>query len=52
MYYPRYEELHRELMEIGEHRDKGKEELLLEMHERLAGMKAQIMAGIVMEDTN
>jgi RNA polymerase II elongation factor ELL len=52
LYYPRYEELHRELMEIGEHRDKGKEELLLEMHERLAGMKAQIMAGIVMEDTN
>lgn len=47
MYYPKYEALHRELLSMGEHRDKRKERDLLEMHERLAGMKKDIEAGIV-----
>jgi RNA polymerase II elongation factor ELL len=47
MYYPKYEALHRELLSMGEHRDKQKERDLLEMHARLAGMKKEIEAGIV-----
>jgi RNA polymerase II elongation factor ELL len=47
MYYPKYEALHRELLSMGDHRDKQKEEVLLDMHARLAGMKKDIEAGIV-----
>ena len=47
MFYPKYEALHRELLSMGENRDKQKERDLLEMHARLAGMKKDIQAGIV-----
>jgi RNA polymerase II elongation factor ELL len=47
MFYPKYEALHRELLSMGDHRDKQKEKDLLEMHARLAGMKKDIEAGIV-----
>ena len=53
MFYPKYEALHRELVEAGEEaRDKKKEKDLFEMHERLAGMKKEILAGIVVVEGN
>ncbi|KAE9363178.1 hypothetical protein N431DRAFT_140294 [Stipitochalara longipes BDJ] len=43
LYYPKYKALHDELSSMGENRDKQKEELLLEMHARLASMKKEII---------
>jgi RNA polymerase II elongation factor ELL len=45
-FYPKYEELHRELAN-SRYRDMKKEKDLLEMHERLAKMKQMINEGIV-----
>jgi RNA polymerase II elongation factor ELL len=48
-FYPKYEALHKEVASLGMggRRDNEKEQKLLEMHQRLSGMKKDILAGIV-----
>ena len=46
LYYPKYEALHREVAGLGK-RDKEMEGRLLDMHERLARMKSEILEGII-----
>ncbi|CCU82767.1 hypothetical protein BGHDH14_bgh03053 [Blumeria hordei DH14] len=47
MYYPKYLQLHEQLTEMGERRDRHLEKDLLEMHARLYTMKKEIMAGVI-----
>ncbi|RDW87621.1 hypothetical protein BP5796_03315 [Coleophoma crateriformis] len=46
VYYPRYQQLHKELQESKVH-DPEKEEILLDMHDRLSNLKAEIMLKLV-----
>lgn len=46
-YYPKYLALHKEVAALRERRDTEKEERLLEMHNRLAKMKKDILEGII-----
>lgn len=48
-FYPKYEALHKEvsMLGVGGRRDSEKEQKLLDMHQRLSGMKKDILAGIV-----
>lgn len=47
MYYPKYLELHEQIIGMGGRRDRRMEKDLLEMHARLYAMKKEIQAGIV-----
>ena len=48
-FYPKYEALHKEVASLGKggRRDSEKEQMLLDMHQRLSDMKKDIAAGIV-----
>jgi RNA polymerase II elongation factor ELL len=48
-FYPKYEALHKEVtnLDLAGKRDGEKELKLLDMHQRLIGMKKDILAGIV-----
>ena len=48
-FYPKYEALHKEVASLGMggRRDSEKEQKLLDMHQRLSGMKKDILAGII-----
>jgi len=50
VFYPKYEELHRELERLLPRRNHAKEKDLMDMRERLSDMKKEIMAGIVEDD--
>jgi len=50
VFYPKYEELHRELERLLPRRNLVKEKDLMDMRERLSDMKKEIMAGIVEDD--